>query len=299
MARKIIYLINPIAGAKEKLSLRETLVRKTSEQNIDFDIVFSNPDGEYRFLVNKVQVEKFTDVVVCGGDGTVNAVVSALREIKVNIGIIPMGSGNGLAFAAKIPKQINRALAVIFRGKASFVDGFTINDQFSYMLCGIGFDALVAHKFAEQKKRGMQTYAKVSAINYFKAKPYLFEIEVGGRSFSTEAFLICIANSNQFGNHVTIAPQARLQDGLLDIVIVNKMSKFTLPFFVIGQLAGMNTVTPVSELPNKKNVMYFQTDSLSIHNRGLAPLHIDGEPRDTTEKFRIGVIKDCFLLLQP
>jgi diacylglycerol kinase (ATP) len=299
MARKIIYLINPIAGAKEKLSLKEILVRKTREQNIDFDIVFSNPVGEYRFLVNKVKEEKFTDVVVCGGDGTVNAVVAALKEIKVNIGIIPMGSGNGLAFAAKIPKQIQKALAVIFKGKASFVDGFTINGQFSCMLCGIGFDALVAHKFAKQKKRGMQTYAKVSAINYFKAKPYLFEIEVNGRSFSTEAFLICIANSNQFGNHVTIAPQASLQDGLLDIVIVNKMSKFTLPFSVIGQLTGMNAVTPFSELPNKKNIMYFQTDTLLIQNRGLAPMHIDGEPRETTEKFRIEIIKDCFLLLQP
>jgi diacylglycerol kinase (ATP) len=299
MARKIIYLINPIAGAKEKITLKEILVRRTREQNIGFEIVFSHPDGEYPFLAEKIKTEKFSDVVVCGGDGTVNAVVAALKEIKVNIGIIPMGSGNGLAFAAKIPKQIQRALTIVFRGKASLVDGFTINDKFSCMLCGIGFDAQVAHQFAKQRKRGMQTYLKVSAINYFRAKPYFFEIEVNDRSFSTEAFLICVANSNQFGNHVTIAPQARLQDGLLDIVIVNKMNKFALPFSLIGQLTGMNALTPVRELPNKKNILYFQTDSLIIRNRGLAPFHIDGEPRETTEEFRIGVIKDCFLLLQP
>jgi len=237
-------------------------------------------------------------VVICGGDGTVNAVVAALQGVQVNIGIIPMGSGNGLAFAAKIPKQTTRALEIIFRGKSSFVDGFYINEAFSCMLCGIGFDALVAHEFAKQKRRGLQTYIKVAAINYFKARPYLFEIVLKDSKLQVEAFFISIANSNQFGNNFTIAPQASLNDGLLDIVIVKKMNKFQLPFSVISQVTGINAKQQLSDYTEKKQIIYLQTDSLVIRNPDAAPLHIDGDPRDTSKEFTISTIKDCFRLLQ-
>ena len=129
------------------------------------------------------------------------------------------------------------------------------------MLCGIGFDALVAHEFAKEKRRGLQTYIKVSAINFFKAKPYLFDIRLKNKSFRTEAFFISIANSNQFGNNFTIAPQASLGDGLLDIVIVKKMSKFMLPFSVISQVTGINAVQHANDYINNKNIIYLQTDS--------------------------------------
>ncbi|HEY4155367.1 MAG TPA: acylglycerol kinase family protein, partial [Puia sp.] len=160
MPRKIVYLINPISGTKKKEQVRELISRKTREQGFDFEIFSSQEDGEYDFLRKKVKEEAVTDVVICGGDGTVNGVVQALQKIRVNIGIIPMGSGNGLAFAARIPKQITRALEIIFNGKAHATDAFYINEKFSCMLCGIGFDALVAHEFAKQKKRGLQTYIR-------------------------------------------------------------------------------------------------------------------------------------------
>ena len=224
MERKIIYLFNPISGTKTKSSIKSLVARKTREQEIEFEILNTAKDGNYDFLKKKIQRESVTDVVVCGGDGTVNNVVASLTGVKVNIGIIPMGSGNGLAFAAKIPKQPTRALDIIFKGNTAPADAFYINDQFSCMLCGIGFDALVAHEFAKEKRRGLETYIKVSAINFFKTKPYLFDIKIKNKSFRTEAFSICVANSKQFGNNVTIAPQASLGDGLLAIVIVKKMS---------------------------------------------------------------------------
>jgi len=299
MPRKIVYLVNPISGTQAKSSLEELLAEKTREQNIEFEILQTPADRDYRFLTKKILSEMITDVVICGGDGTINSVASALREIQVNLGIVPMGSGNGLAFAAKIPKNVIKALAIIFQGKSSFIDAFYINNQFSCMLCGIGFDALVAQEFAKQERRGLQTYIKVSATQFFKARPYVFEIELKEKSFRTEAFFISIANGNQFGNHFTIAPKASLKDGLLDIVVVKKMSKFILPFSVIGQMAGINVIRNIGDPIEKRNIMYFRTDALTIRNTELAPLHIDGDPSETASEFKIGIIRDGLCLLQP
>src|SRR5450432_847220 len=102
MSRKIIYLINPISGTKGKSSLKAWIARKTTARKIDFKIFDTNAAGEYDFLKEVIQKERITDIVICGGDGTVSAVAAALIGVDINIGIIPMGSGNGLAFAAKI-----------------------------------------------------------------------------------------------------------------------------------------------------------------------------------------------------
>ncbi|MBS1918034.1 MAG: YegS/Rv2252/BmrU family lipid kinase [Bacteroidetes bacterium] len=299
MQRKIIYLINPISGTQGKSSLKELIGRKTKEQGIEFDILHTNAEGNYHFLKSKIKKERITDVVICGGDGTVSAVAAALTGEEINIGIIPMGSGNGLAFAAKIPSQPTKALDIIFKGTASFVDGFYINDQFSCMLCGIGFDAAVAHDFAKQKRRGLQTYIKVSAINFFKAKAYPFEITSEKNTFHTDAFFISIANSNQFGNNFTIAPQASLSDGLLDIVIVKKMSRFMLPFSILGQVAGVNSLQDINDYASKKNIFYFQTKELTINNPQQAPVHIDGDPKNSAVSFSIRVVPKAIRLIQP
>lgn len=166
------------------------------------------------------------------------------------------------------------------------------------MLSGIGFDAQVAQDFSTKASRGLLTYTQQSIANYFKAHPYQFEVKVNGFSFFTEAFFISIANGNQFGNNVTIAPQANLNDGLLDIVIVQKMNKAKLPFAVLKQIRGNNKLQELVEDIGRKNVLYFQTPSLSIKNLKLAPLHIDGEPTETSGEFEISIMKDCFNLIQ-
>ena len=128
--RNIIYIINPISGTKTKKDLQQFIEKKTTEQKIPFQIFPSVASGDYSFLHPVIKEEKITDVVIAGGDGTVSQVVSSLMDCDVNFGIIPCGSGNGLAFAAKIPKQPAKALEIIFNGKASAIDGFYINDQF-------------------------------------------------------------------------------------------------------------------------------------------------------------------------
>lgn len=236
---------------------------------------------------------------MAGGDGTVNRVVSSLYDTNVTFGIIPMGSGNGLAFGAGIPKNCSKAIDLIFKGNTGYVDAFKINGQFSCMLSGLGFDAQVAHDFANKASRGLLTYTQQSLVQYFKAHPYQFQIVLKDFSFYTDAFFISIANSNQFGNHFTIAPKASLDDGLLDVVIVQKMHKAKLPFAILQQIRGNNELQQLVEDMSQKNILYFQTPSLIIKNLKLAPFHIDGEPAETSDEFTVEVIRRCFKLHIP
>lgn len=299
MERKIIYLINPIAGTSKKEKTRLLIERETAFQEIPYKVFYTNPSGDYEIIRDTIINEHFTDVVMIGGDGTVNQATQALRDTGVRFGIIPSGSGNGLARAANIPSKIKSALAIIFGGNATPIDAFSINGSYSCMLSGIGFDAQVAHDFAQKTTRGLFTYTQQSIINFFKATPYQFEVIIDDFSFFTDAFFISIANSNQFGNNATIAPQASLCDGLLDVVIVQKMKKAKLPFAVLRQMRGNNKLQKLVDDMSTKSVLYFQTPSLIIKNLKLAPLHIDGEPRETAAELNIEIIRDAFPLLQP
>ncbi len=299
MPRKIIYFINPISGTKDKQILIEKIKTKTAEQNIPFEILHTNAAGNYFFLKEKIDKEEITDIVICGGDGTINKIVNALLDVDIKIGIIPLGSGNGLALAAKIPKQFDKALELIFTGKASYIDSFFINDMFSCMLCGLGFDAKVAVDFANQQTRGLSTYIKQTFNNFLSAEPYEFEVTDRGKTFETEAYFISIANSNQFGNNFTIAPKASLNDGLIDIVIVKKMSKLRLLWSVLKHIRNGEAIDYNTKTFSDKDVIYFQTDKLIIKNLGNAPLHIDGDPATTARKFSFEIIPDAFKLIQP
>ncbi len=299
MNRKILYFINPVSGPRGKPLLKNLIIEKKVEQQIPFEIVFTNAAGDYPDLADKIKREGITDVVICGGDGTVNQIVSYLLGMDINIGIIPAGSGNGLALAAKIPRNINKALQIIFTGTPTFVDAFFINEKFSCMLCGVGFDAQVAYDFAMQPKRGLVTYVEQSVKNFIKAQPYLFDITQEGRTFSTEAYFISVANSNQFGNNFTIAPKASLHDGLLDVIVVKKMSKARMIWAILKQIRSGEVGTQEERNFHKKEVLYFQTDKLIIHNHQLAPLHIDGDPAETDKKFVIEILPKAFKLIMP
>jgi diacylglycerol kinase (ATP) len=297
MSRKIIYLVNPISGTKEKNSLASIITEKTSAQQIPFEILPTVASGDYGFLKDKITRGRITDIVICGGDGSVNQVVYSLAELDLNFGIIPMGSGNGLALAARIAKPPAKALEIIFAGHTKKVDAFMVNQQFACMLCGLGFDAAVAHEFALQPKRGLKTYAGLTTKQFFSAKTYAFKVEANNLCFQSDAYFISIANSNQFGNNFTIAPQASLSDGLLDVVIVKKSGKPMLLWNVLQQVLSGKTkkIENSLEMP----VIYFQTAQLSIQNPELAPIHLDGEPRESIAELNVKVLPQYFNLIQP
>ena len=299
MIRKFLYFINPISGTGNKTLVLDIIKKITTEQQIPFEVLHTNAEANYAYLREKINSEKITDIIVCGGDGTVNQLANALQNVAVNIGIIPMGSGNGLAFAAGIPRRADKALQVILKGNAEYIDSFYINGKFSCMLCGLGFDAQVAHDFARQKKRGLWTYIKQSLKNFFIGKTYPFQLLVNETIITTEAFFISIANSNQFGNNFTIAPQASLKDGLLDIVVVNKMSKLRVVWAILKQIRNGQLRLYEDKKYHKTDIHYFQTPTLIIQNPLLAPLHIDGDPAKTAASFEIKIIKKAFRLLMP
>ncbi len=262
-------------------------------------MVDSIAGGDYSFLEKRIGSEGITDIVIAGGDGTISQVIAALYRLPVNFGIIPYGSGNGLANAARIPRRAGSALGLIAVGQPKAVDAISINGNLSCMLCGMGFDAKVAYDFATGKKRGLATYARIATRNFFKVKPSSFTLRLGGAEIHTDAYFISIANGNQFGNHFTIAPKASLSDGLLDVVIVSAKNKIGFAWKTLKQLAGLHKLQPLSSLHEKKGTIYFQTDKLSIVNHSLAPLHIDGDPAATAPEFDIEIKKGSFRLLMP
>jgi YegS/Rv2252/BmrU family lipid kinase len=298
MTRKILFFINPISGGKSKLNLEKKIVSKCLERNIFYEILFTSKEGNYDFLHDKIEKEHITDIAICGGDGSISPIVAATLNKPVYIGLIPLGSGNGLARTAGIPNSVNKAIDLIFDGEAHSTDAFVINDKFSVHVCGLGFDAKVAYDFSKKKRRGLQTYTRIALINFRAARTYPFVIETKEAQFNVKAFLICVANSNQFGNNFKIAPKASISDGLLDVVILKKTSKSQILLSFLKQITSGKIQTISEKNIHKSNIIYFQTNQLKIENPGLAPLHIDGDPSETSRHFSIEILPSAYKLIQ-
>jgi diacylglycerol kinase (ATP) len=294
--RKFLVFINPISGAKNKVAAQKIVEEQLTKNKFAYEILPTQKDANYNYLNEKIEQDKITDVIICGGDGSVNQIGAYLTKSKVNIGIIPLGSGNGLAFTAGISANASKAMDIIIKGKLQKIDAFYINQHFSCHLIGVGFDAEVAHQFAVHPSRGGAIYVKLVIKNYFKAKPYPFQIKIADKIINTQAFFVCVANSNQFGNKIKIAPKASLSDGLLDVVVVNKTNKLDVFFKMMRQLF----LGQVKNVDDKRRVVqYYQTKDIEIINNAKAPLHIDGEPFDTEKNIKIKIIENALNLLVP
>jgi diacylglycerol kinase (ATP) len=299
MSRRIIYIINPISGTGNKVSIREIIEAETKKAGFESFIYPSVASGDYSFLEPLIRERNITDIVIAGGDGTINQVVNSFRKFPVRFGIIPCGSGNGLAFSAGIPKNISKALQIVFTGNSQDTDAFLVNGQFACMLCGLGLDAQVAHDFADSPKRGLLTYVQKTIADFISAPSYSFILNTKGKEIRTDAFFISIANSNQFGNHFTIAPKASLTDGQLDVVIMTKQNKLSVLYNTLKQISGYNKINSVEMINENSSLIYFQTNQIEIINQGLAPMHIDGDPVETVDKLDIKVLEDTFKLIYP
>ncbi|RYY96578.1 MAG: diacylglycerol kinase [Chitinophagaceae bacterium] len=297
--RHFAYIINPISGTRSKKDLPDYVAARTKEAGFGCTVYASPKDGDYSAIERQLLAQASTDIVIAGGDGTINAAVGALRHLNLPFGIIPCGSGNGLALSAGLSKKPRPALDIILSAKPSPVDAYTVNGRFACMLCGLGLDAKVAHDFANAGTRGLMTYIEKSIANFFTAKPYPFTLEAGEARYPVEAFFISIANSNQFGNNVTIAPKASLSDGLLDVVVLAKQNKLSLVLQAARQCLGFIRPRELTTLRSGASVLYLQAPAIRIHNPEGAHLHIDGDPVETAPLLNIEVIPHAFQLLMP
>jgi len=297
--RRILFIVNPIAGTRSKKHLPVLFEQACRKVEIPFDIVDSPKNGDYSLIRQRIQQEGFTDVGIAGGDGTLSAAIGALRDLPVQFGIVPVGSGNGLARAARIPMNPTKAVSQIIIGQAAPIDAFTVNGRFACMLSGLGFDAAVAAGFAEMGQRGLINYIRQVIRHFQKAPTYRFQLEWGNQLVETKAYFLSVANSNQFGNGFTIAPKASLSDGLLDVVVVKDQSKTSLIVRVIKQVLGGYRLQDETAIKEKKRILYIQSDRITIHNPESAPLHIDGDPTDTSPTIQMEIIRDAFTLIRP
>ncbi len=296
MPRKFLFLINPRSGTKKSTALLQLIKTRCTAEGYYFETDHTRADGDYSQLYLKITNKDFTDIIICGGDGTISAVVSSIRRLSVHIGIIPTGSGNGLAYAAGISKKPGKALDTIFKNNPCPVDGFLINNQFSCMLSGIGFDAKVAHDFDRQQKRGFWKYVQLTIKNLAGIQTWPFIIRFNQQVIRTHAYFIIIANSNQFGNGFTIAPKASLQDGLLDVVVVEKSN---VALMLLRVLWHIRFGTFSKHITKKQGIQYFQTTELIVENPAKAPFHIDGDGKPTAENFEVKILPAAYQLLMP
>lgn len=298
MNKRILFFINPVSGTNSKNVLASYIKKECSIREVYFEIIATSREGAYDFLPKKIAVDNISDVVICGGDGSIAPIVAAIDGTMVNVGIIPVGSGNGLARTVGISRSIKKALQNIFQGVVNRVDAYTVNNQMGCHLSGLGFDALVAHEFSKSKKRGGNTYTKKVLQHFLRAKTYTFTLTCEEKQWNEEAFFICIANSNQFGNNFKIAPKAGVNDGLLDVIIVKKTIKPKLLLdMIVHLLSGKLISTPTQS--NASSIHYFQTSKITIENVDNAPFHLDGDPFDSQNMYDFEILPNAYCLITP
>lgn len=280
MTQKVAFVINPNAGVKKKINIIE-FIKEYFPKTIAYDfIVWKNKD-DFESVKQQILSGNYNIVVACGGDGTVNQVSSVVAHTTMALGIFPLGSGNGLARSNRIPLDLKQALQIIERGATKQIDGATVNGHPFFCTAGIGFDAHIANEFATSTKRGFVTYFTTTIKEFFSYSPSLYKITIDGKIIETKAFLITIANAGQWGNDVYIAPEAELNDGILNVSILKPFSNFAIPMIGI-KLFSKKIHTSISLQSEKGKHM-------EIEFNGELPVHFDGEPITAKNKLSISV----------
>jgi len=230
--RKIYFIINPISGTHSKDNLSSKIEQYIDKEQFEYDFFYTEYPLHAREICENAIRNKVEIVVAVGGDGTINEVVNGINGYDILLGIIPYGSGNGLARHLKIPFNIKEAIDLINEGNFKKIDTITINDRVFVNVAGIGFDAMVAKKFSKTSKRGFLSYFKIVSREYNYYRPKKYRLIIDGQEIVTKALMIVFANSDQFGYNTSIAPDAKIDDGLMDICIVKKVPAIQVPFLV-------------------------------------------------------------------
>jgi YegS/Rv2252/BmrU family lipid kinase len=271
---KIFLIINKYAGHQEGAKAVDIVIPYLKKRNRFVEYSFTDHPGHATELAKKAVQEDFQLVVAIGGDGTVNEVAQGLIGSNVPMGIIPMGSGNGLARELGISMNMKKSAGTLVDGRNLQLDVCKLNDQRFLCTSGIGFDAMIAEKMSKASSRGFLKYVQLVIQESISFKPVPVKMKIDGIPIQEQIFLVTFANATQFGNNAFIAPGASMTDGLIDVVVVKKFSKIWMPVFAIALFSKL--------IPRLPFVDCYKARHIDLEMADTPYFHFDGEPGKLT-----------------
>lgn len=291
MRKKILFIINPISGGRNKQRIPGLIELHLDKNKYEHRISFTER-VEHGYMLAKAAVKDEYDIIVAvGGDGTVNEISKAIINTNISLGIIPFGSGNGLARSLKIPLKAEKAIKVINHGVIDKIDSAKLNENYFFNIAGSGFDAHISECFAKNNIRGFSGYIKTTFQELKKYIPQQYEITLDGETIVRKAFMVSIANSSQFGNEAHIAPRADVKDGWLDIVVVKPIRWFMIPILALKMFNKTAESSSYVEMFRAKNIL--------IRREYEAAIHLDGEPSMGNRDLKIEIIPSSLNVIVP
>lgn len=289
VSEKSLLIINPNSGTRQKDSLPELLSEGLSARGIELEVAVTEKPGDAGSLATEAIGDGYSCIIVAGGDGTVNDVASAMCGTGVPMGILPCGSGNGLARSLAIPQDPRKAVDVITAGHTIDIDCGEANSRRFFCTFGMGFDAAVTEKFSQEKKRGKMSYVKSALIEFLNFTPNVYGISINGKIITERAMVVAVCNASQYGNNAYIAPSASLSDGMLDITVIHDGP------LIQQALAGIQLMSGRID----KNILCntFRADRLEISRLDDGPAHIDGELFNPGRLVSIGCRPKCLRVI--
>lgn len=278
---KYFFIINPNSGNNKKKHIIKNALSKYPD--IERYVKYTEYPGHAAEMTRLLIANGIQTVVAIGGDGTVNEIACELVNSQVNLGIIPMGSGNGFARSLKIPLNPRQALENIFKSRSIKVDVGKVNQRYFFAVAGVGIDANIAFKFQSSKKRGAFPYFVIGVKEFFNYSYPEFTITKLNESVLVKPLTLTVANANQYGNGALIAPHADLQDGLLDVCIIAQMSLLRTLYAAKKIFEGeIHQLSAYSSFNADRFEISSQADNINYH--------VDGEPMSGTNKLVFSVL---------
>ena len=266
--KQALLIINPVSGTSRKEGLEERVAERLGREGIAVTTRRTASADDATTFAREAVDKGFDMVLAAGGDGTVNETANALCGTGVAFGIIPCGSGNGLARHLNIPVDVRAALEIIAEGRTEVCDHGDVNGRNFFCTFGVGFDAAVSHKFAESKRRGKLTYLSNTFREYITYRPDEYVISANGEVITERAFVVAVCNASQYGNNAYIAPQASITDGLLDVTIIHYGNLLSTALVGLDLMNG--------SIERNMLIHAFRASSLTIERKNPGPAHLDG-----------------------
>jgi YegS/Rv2252/BmrU family lipid kinase len=290
--KKLLFIVNKYSGTGYQPHVEGKILTACAQADIECTIEFTSGPGNATQLAKEAIAKGFHGVVAVGGDGTLNEVAQGLVNSAVPMGIIPKGSGNGLARHFGISMKIERSLQQLLTGEIIEIDTFKLNNRLSINVSGIGFDGHIANLFAKSKNRGFWTYTKLVVREYIRYKQFSAELKFGSKSIvHQKPFMIAIANASQYGNNVRVAPSASVINRSVQIAVVNRVPAQRGFHFAYQMFTG--------KLKTGKDYTCTTIEDGIIKTPFPVAYHIDGEAGGFASEFKIEVNPHSLRLMVP